>query len=147
MVDRIASDHPSISTIRASVVRHGGRGRRIELSSDGAVIPETGVIEVIVDGRRRFGRCRTIADTPSIVGLYDTRAAATGDIDGENGLTSVLTAMDRPSGGSVLIDVIEPCQRIGFRAPGESAVYDAVRSRDSTLDDIARKFGGERDRT
>lgn len=139
MVDRVASDHPSITTVRATVVRHGGRNRRLELPPSATdLLGDRGEIEVIVDERRRVGRCRTVADTPAIVGLYDTNAAAAGDIEGENRLTSTLSAMDRPIGSSVLVDAIDPGRRVGLRPPGQRAIYDAVRTRESSLDAIAR---------
>lgn len=139
MTDRVASDHPSIATVRATVARHGGRRRRIELPTDATdVLPSDGVIEVVVEERTRFGRCRSIGDTPAIVGIYATRAAAIGTVDGENLLEAVLDAADRQRGSSVLIDVLDANSRIGLRSPGDTAVYDVVRSRTSSLDDIAR---------
>lgn len=140
MGDRVGSDHPTITTERARVVRHGGRRRRLDLAT-ASVLPAEGVVEVIVDGRCRFGRCRTIGGQPAIVGLYDTRAAAGGDTEGTDRLTRWLTDADRRPGSSVDVDVIEAGVRVGLRVPGERAVYDVVGRRDGPLDELARDLG------
>ena len=144
MPDRIASDHPSLRTVRAHVVRHGGGRHRLELPVDDTdVLPADGVLEVVVDERRRFGRCRTVGGHPGLVGLYETHAAATGAAEGANRLDGWLDRAGRRRGSSVLVDVLTEGERIGLRSPGEETVYHVVRPRDSSLDDIARDLLGD----
>lgn len=144
MVDRIASDHPSIESVRATVIRHGGRRHRLRLPPAAAdAVPADGVIETIVDERTRFASCRLLDGSPSIVGLYDTRAAAAGSVDGENGLDAWLAAADRRPGTSVHVDIIASGRRIGLREPGSTAVYAAIDGPRSSLDAIARELDNE----
>lgn len=148
MVDRIASDHPSINTVRARVSRRAGRRRLISIPDDAdAVLPDHGIIEVLIDGRRRFGRCQTVDSRRTIIGIYQTSAAAAGETAGADSLDAWLTENDRPVGSSVLIDVLEPAVRIGLRQPGDRAVYGVLRERDSSLDDIAKEFFGGSNRS
>lgn len=140
MVDRIASDHPSIETIRATVTRHGG-GHRLDLPPErGNSLPETGTIEVILEGSRRIGRVRMIDAQNAIVGIYETQAAATGEVDGTDALEDWLAANNRRVGSSVLLDVIESKARVGLRMPGESAVYVNTQPSSDGLADIARQY-------
>lgn len=94
------------------------------------------MIRVRVDERTRFGRCRLIGDTPTIVGLYRTHAAAAGT-DGTDVLTDWLQANDIDRGSSVLLDCLEPRRRIGLRPPGEHTVYPHVSTLDSSLQSLA----------
>lgn len=145
MADRIASDHPTIDSIRAEVVRHGGRRRRLKVpASERTVVPGDGVIEVIVDERTCFARCQEIRDQPAIVGLYDTMAAAKDEVTGSDWLVNWLDDNGHSIGSSVLLDVLQPGKRIGLRSPGDRAVYDVPQSPDNSLAEIARDLSDER---
>ena len=141
MVDRVANDHPSVETVRATVRRHGGARRRLELPADAAeefVID--GVVETIIDEKLRFGRYRPIRGSIALTGLYNTQMAATGETDGEELLTSWLDLHDRSIGSSILVDIVVPEERVGLRLPGDRTTYEVVRRRDSALDAIAEKY-------
>lgn len=139
-MDRIASDNPAIETIRATVARHGGSRKRIEIPED-ATLPIDEVVRLVIDGATYHARIEGgFADAdPYVAGAYDTPGGArSADGNGPDHLQPWLESTDRSVGSSVLVDVIEPDFAYGLRAPGEETVYDAVEKPDDNLAAIAR---------
>ncbi len=136
-MDAVASDHPSIETVRATVSRHGNR-RRLDLPDEAGVA--IGVLRAETDAGTRFVRIDTVAEAPAIVGLYETARAARETDVARDCLGDWLTAADLEPGRTALVDVIEPEAYLGLRRPGERLVYPVFEPADDGLDDIASRF-------
>lgn len=145
MPDRLTSDHPTIDTIRGHLARHGGTGRRIDLPASAAsAVPPGSVVRTSVEETTYFARCREIADEPAIVGLYATsHGAETGR--GREHLRDVLGGWERDRGDTVLVDVLEPGEHLGLRAPGTTAHYEVSSGVDDDLAAIAEELANEED--
>lgn len=144
MPDRVASDHPSVETIRGELARHGGTRRlvvRLPAERRDAV-PVGEVVRIVVGGDERHARIDERADgTPIVPGAYDSpRLARSGG--GTDRLAAWIDANGLDAGRSVLFDVVEPGVRYGLRAPGTTAVYDAPDPPAGELRDIARRLDG-----
>ncbi|WP_247731190.1 DUF7112 family protein [Halovivax limisalsi] len=143
MTDRISSDHPSIETVRATVVETP-TGRRIELPGDErSRFPDDEVIRIVLDGTERFARVdrALTGDDLRIAGVYDSPSTAR-DPGGEPDRLDEWLDVHDVDGGSVLLDVVEPDFLYGARAPGESAVYAAKSPPDDSLSRIADRLDG-----
>lgn len=137
-MDEVASDHPSVTTLRATVARHGAR-RRLDLpASAPSAGVDAGVVRAVVEDRTRFAAVDAVGGTPAIVGLYDTLEAASAGDPARDGLNDWLAGLGRGPGRTVLVDVLEPGSRIGLRDPGDRTVYMVVEPPDEGLDAIAR---------
>lgn len=137
MTERIASDHPSVETIRARVCRHAGRRLRIDLVEDpDGIDPADGPIDAVVDDQTRVVTIATVGQSIALTGVYRTMASARAGQQSANELRDVLASMDRTAGDAVLIDVIDPGERIGIRRPGDRVRYDARGGTDTSLDAI-----------
>ena len=142
MVDRISSDNPSVQTIRATLTETA-TGTRVELPADAAddllTDPETAV-RIVLDGHEHFARIGkdVMGETRHVSGVYDSPEHARNPRDGVDRLPEWVDEHGVRVNGSVLIDVIEPEFLYGFRAPGETAVYDAREPPKSSLQDIAK---------
>lgn len=135
-MDRIASDNPAIETRRATVARHGGTRKRVEIPGD---VPTGEVVRLVLDGTTYHARIEGgFADAdPHVAGAYETPEMARSG-DGTEHLQAWLDAANRSPGSTVLLDVIEPEFAYGLREPGEEAVYDAIEKPRDSLASIAR---------
>ncbi len=142
-VDRIPHDHPSLEHVRATVARHGGHRRRLEIPA--GILPDESTIRVVLSESIRFGRIsRQPGETADrITGVYDSAGAAKSGNPGTDRLQSWLDERDRHPGDSVHVDVITPNYAIGLRGPGESTVYPAIDPPTNSLDSIARSIEDE----
>lgn len=140
MVDRVPSDHPSITTVRATLSKSGATSRPIlELPTDGAVdFPDEEVVRIVVDGTVRHAEPRRplTGDGLVVSGIYDTPEAAR-EKNGTDRLGEWVADAPVSFGGSVLIDEVEPGFEYGLRAPGKRVVYDATESPHDSLANIA----------
>lgn len=135
-MDRISSENPAVETLRARVARHGARRKRVDLPEES--LPEGEVVRVVIDGTTYHARIQGgFADDPHISGAYETPEMAR-ESTGTNRLQEWIDRIERPVGGSVLVDVIEPGFAYGLREPGEEAVYEAVEKPNESLANIAR---------
>ncbi|MFW6447949.1 MAG: DUF7112 family protein [Halobacteriota archaeon] len=137
-MDAVASDHPSVRTLRATVARHGGR-RRLDVADPEGLL-EPGIVRAVVDDRTRFALVDLVAGTPAVVGLFETVRSAEARAFDRDRLVAWLEAAERPPGRTVLVDVLEPGERIGLRRPGERTTYPVVGEPDGSLADIARSL-------
>ncbi|WP_222916803.1 hypothetical protein [Natrinema sp. SYSU A 869] len=145
MTDRVASDHPSVQTVR-STCTETATGVKLEVPADDReAFPTDEVIRVVLDGEERFARVERAltGDDLSIPGVYDTPDLAQDPSGGTDRLTEWTTDHDIPTGGSVLIDVIESEFLYGLRAPGETAYYDAREPPNESLSEIAENLEDE----
>lgn len=145
MTDRVPSDHASVESVRAELVRAGRTDRpRVAIPADAAdLFPEGDVVRMVVDGTERFTRvdARMREDGLELRGAHDTPEDARDPGSGSDHLADWQDARGVRFGGAVLVDVVEEGYRYGLRPPGERAVYDAGRP-DSSLADIASDLDG-----
>jgi hypothetical protein len=144
MADRISSDHSSLPTVRATLVRSGGLDRpKVAISADDADhFPRDELVRVVADDTEYRARIESplAEDGREIRGLYETPRVARNPGEGENHLQTWLEEADVEFGQSVLVDVIEAGFKYGLREPGERAFYEATESPDDSLADIAQNL-------
>lgn len=144
MVDRIASDHPSVQTVRATCTATA-TGVSIELlGEDGDAFPVDDVVRIVLDGDELFARIERAltGEELSIPGIYETPDHARDPSGGTDRLPDWIDDHDVPTGGSVLVDVVEPDFLYGLREPGATAYYDAYEPPSDSLSDIAQNLQG-----
>lgn len=137
MADRVGSDHPSVTTVRGTLVRRGGTRRpAVELPAEERDrLPDDGVVRLVVDDRERHAPVRA-SGSPTIAGAYDNPRLAR-ERDGRDRLAEWVEAESVDFGRSVLVDVVEPGEVYGLRLPGETAVYAVERGPSKSLRSIA----------
>lgn len=144
-MERIPSDHPSVTTHRARVARYGGTRRPCVRLPDAVDAEEGALLRLVLDGDERHARVEADARGRLLAGAYDNRRLAR-EREGTNRLVDWLRASDRDPGASVLLDEVDPGDLYGLRAPGDRAVYEAARGPDDSLASIAERVErGERD--
>ena len=140
MGDRIASDHPSVRTVRATCAETA-TGVRLEVPADERdAFPTDEVVRIVLADEELFGRVERAltGDDLSIPGIYATPDAAREPGGATDRLLEWIDDNGVSAGGSVLIDVIEPEFLYGIRSPGETVYYDAHEPPSSSLSDIAK---------
>ncbi|WP_226004263.1 DUF7112 family protein [Natrinema salinisoli] len=145
MTDRIASDHPSVQTVR-STCTETATGVKLEVpAEDREAFPTDEVVRVVLDGDELFARVERAltGDALSIPGIYETPDLARDPSGATDRLTEWTAEHDVPAGGSVLIDVVEPEFLYGLRSPGETAYYNAREPPSDSLSDIAETLEDE----
>lgn len=142
MGNRISSEHSSITTLRATVVRRG-RTRRPELRLSSTAIqdlPTGEVIRLVIDEEEKFAPVESRGDGVGILGAYDTPERAREPAGAENRLLEWLDTVGISFGQSVLVDVVVPVFRYGVREPGSTAIYDARKPPSQSLQSIAKNL-------
>ncbi|WP_254525212.1 DUF7112 family protein [Natrinema caseinilyticum] len=140
MADRIASDHPSVQTVR-STCTETATGVKLEVPADDRdAFPTDEVVRVVLDGVELFARVERAltGDELSVPGVYETPDLARDPGGASDRLTEWIDDHGVSTGGSVLIDVVEPEFLYGLRSPGETAYYDAREPPTDSLSEIAR---------
>ena len=138
MADRVGGDHPSVTTLRGELGRRGGTRRpAVEVSPDDRdALPTGGTVRLVVDGRERLAPVGEHGLTRAFLGAYDNARLAR-ERDGPNRLAEWVEERGLEFGRSVLVDVVEPGEVYGLRAPGEEAVYEVERGPAESLRRIA----------
>ncbi|EMA32388.1 DUF7112 family protein [Halobiforma nitratireducens] len=142
MVDRVASDHPSVRTVR-STCTETATGVRLEIPADDRdAFPTDEVVRLVLDGDELFARVERAltGDELSIPGVYETPDLARDPSGATDQLSAWADDHGIPTGGSVLVDVVEPEFLYGLREPGETAYYDAHEPPNESLSEIARSL-------
>ncbi|MDS0476491.1 hypothetical protein [Natrinema sp. 1APR25-10V2] len=140
MADRIASDHPSVQTVR-STCTETATGVKLEVpAEDRDAFTTDEVVRVVVGGEELFARVERAltGDELAVPGVYETPDQARDPSGATDRLREWIDEADVPMGGSVLIDVVEPEFLYGLRAPGETAFYDAREPPSDSLSEIAK---------
>ncbi|MFB6353004.1 MAG: hypothetical protein ABEJ92_02860 [Halobacteriales archaeon] len=140
MGERVSSADPSVRTYRARIERAGGTRRpRLALPEAATDDVPAGVVRLAMGGTqyRADVRAGRRGDGPVVHGVYDNPRQARSPSDGENRLPDWLDDAGLTVGRSVLFDVVVPAFLYGLRAPGETAVYDAVEPPSPSLSRIA----------
>lgn len=138
MAERLPSDHPSVTTLRARLARSGGTRRPCLRIPEAADVADGDLIQVVLDGAQYHARVVVDTSGPLIRGAYDNRRLARESGEGENRLLEWADAHDRGPGDAVDLDEVEPGFLYGVRVPGKRTVYEATESPDESLADIAR---------
>ncbi|MBZ6495413.1 DUF7112 family protein [Natrinema longum] len=142
MTDRIASDHPSVETVR-STCTETATGVKLEVPADDrSAFPTDEVVRIVLEGTERFARVERAltGEDLAIPGIYDTPDLARDPSGGTDRLAEWTATQEVPAGGSVLIDVVEPEFLYGVRAPGETTYYDAHEPPSGSLSEIAKNL-------
>ncbi|ELY61440.1 hypothetical protein C491_01242 [Natronococcus amylolyticus DSM 10524] len=145
MADRISSDHPSVRTVR-STCTETATGTKLDVpAEDREAFVHDEVVRVVLDGSERFARIERAltGEELSLPGVYDTPEMVRNPGEGTDRLEEWIDDHGIRSGGSVLIDVVEPEFLYGLRAPGETNFYDAREPPSDSLSDIADGLGTE----
>lgn len=143
MADRIASDHPSVSTIRARIERRGATTTpRIGVDeADASALPDGDVVRLVLDGTTTFARPRQTTDGRAVIdGSFETASIARAPGSASDLLVAWIEANDLGIGRTVLLDVVVVGFLYGLRVPGQTAVYDAHEPPPSSLADIAARL-------
>ena len=140
MTDRISSDHPSVETIRATVTETA-TGVRLDIPADDeAQFPTGEVVRIVLEESERFGILeRAMTDDRLLLrGVYESPNHARDPRNGTDRFEAWVDDVGIRTGGSVLVDVIEPSFLYGLRKPGETTVYDAHEPPSGSLSEIAK---------
>jgi len=138
MADGVGGDHPSVTTLRGTLVRRGGTRRpAVDVSRDDRdALPTGGTVRLVLDGRQRHAPVGERGETRAFLGAYDNARRAR-ERDGPDRLAEWAEEHGIDFGRSVLVDVVEPGEAYGLRAPGEEAVYEVERGPAESLRRIA----------
>ncbi|MFC4439507.1 MULTISPECIES: DUF7112 family protein [Natrialbaceae] len=142
MADRVSSDHPSVRTVR-STCAETATGSKLEIPADDRDAFATGeVVRIVLNGTERFATVERAltGEELSVPGIYDTPDQVRNPGDGPDRLREWIDDQNVRTGGSVLIDVVEPEFLYGLRSPGETVYYDAREPPNSSLSDIAKNL-------
>ena len=144
MPDRVASDHPSVRTLRGRLERVGRTRRPAVRIDDGdlGVDDPTGVVRVVIGGEEYAGRLVTDGDGVALRGAFDNPRLARDPGSSPDRLGEWVDREGIDFGRSVLVDVVIEGYRYGLRLPGDRAVYEAVEPPSTSLRDIARGIDG-----
>jgi len=147
MAQRVSSDHPSVTTVDATLSRNGRTDRpRVDVPAEYAdQFPHDEVVRLALDGTQYRAEVRTelASDGLRIMGAYDTPRLARNPGEGENRLAEWYRATDVDFGRTVHLDVVEEGFLYGLRIPGDRAVYEATESPAESLASIARDLESE----
>jgi hypothetical protein len=143
--DRVPSDHPSVTTVRATLARHGGTRRPCLRLPDDVALSAGEVVYLVLDGERYHAPVVADGEGRLVTGAYDNRRLAR-ERSGENRLLAWASANDCGPGDAVELDEVEPGTQYGLRVPGRRAVYEPTSGPDDSLASIADRLdGGDRD--
>jgi hypothetical protein len=138
MGERVGSDEPSVTTYRGRLESTGAVSRpRIALPAEAAGTLPDGVVRLVLDGSTYHAGVRDVGDGPVIRGAYDSPRLARSPGEGENRLSGWVDNAGLSLGRSVLVDEVVSGTLYRARAPGTTAVYDAVEPLRSSLRRIA----------
>ena len=140
MSDRVPSDHPSVTTLRAALARSGGTRRPCLRLPDDLALAEGDLIRLVLDGRSRHARVAADSAGLFVRGAYDNRRLARTTGEGDNRLVEWCREHDRDAGDAVELDEVEAGYLYGLRVPGLRAVYTVADRPSDSLASLAEKF-------
>ncbi len=143
MPDRISSTHPSIETYRGTLKRAGSTRRPIVRvnEQDPTIFPPETIVRVEVDEQEYHAEIQRKIDTIEFNGLFDSPRFARNANNDRNQLPDWVNQHDSLDiGRELLVDVLEPGFKYGFRIPGRNTTYRALSRPDSDLHAIAQQL-------
>lgn len=143
MPDRISHTHPSIETYRGTISRAGSTRRpvvRLQEPNKETFPPDT-TVRVEVNEQEYHATFQSTMDTIEFNGLYDSPRFARAANEDRNYLPTWVNDHDELGiGREILVDVLDPGFKYGFRIPGHNATYAAIARPDAALHDIAQQL-------
>jgi hypothetical protein len=142
MTDRLPSDHASVDTVRAEVVRSGGTRRPCLRLPDDVALDGGEYVRLVFDGDEYHARVQQDATGLLCRGAYDLKAEARDPAGAENRLVEWLQSVGRGPDTVVEFDEVLAGDLYGVRVPGRRAVYHVQSSPSGSLQDIANDLDG-----
>jgi len=135
--ERVPSDHPSVTSLHATLARSGGTRRPCLRLPDGVAAEEGDVVRLLLDGITTYAR--VVSDSTGLLvrGSYDNARLAREPREGENRLVEWCDEHDRGPDDAVELDELDPGFCYGLREPGDRLVYDVPARPNESLQDIA----------
>jgi hypothetical protein len=135
--ERVPSDHPSVTSLHATLARSGGTRRPCLRLPDGVAAEEGDVVRLLLDGITTYAR--VVSDSTGLLvrGSYDNERLVREPRDGENRLVEWCDEHDRGPDEAVELDELDPGFCYGLREPGDRLVYDVPARPNESLHDIA----------
>lgn len=143
MSERIPSDHASVTTYRARLVRSGGTRRPCLRLPDEVGVEAGDLVRLVLDRREYHARVDEDATGRLVRGAYDNRRLARTTGEGENRLVEWVEAAGRGPEAAVELDEVTAGSLYGVRVPGTRTTYEATEEPDESLASIARGLEGE----
>lgn len=141
MSERVSSEHSSVSTYRAELVRHGPT-RRPLVQLPAEVDIDATLVRVVIEEAEYFAPVQSRSQGPRFLGAYDNARLAR-EREGTDRLTEWVSETALELGRSVAVDVLTPHDRYGLRQPGSRTVYEVHDHPSQSLRDIASDLGSE----
>ncbi|MDQ2055706.1 MULTISPECIES: hypothetical protein [Halobellus] len=137
MSERVPSDHPSVTSLHATLARSGGTRRPCLRLPDGVAAEEGDVVRLLLDGITTYAR--VVSDSTGLLvrGSYDNERLVREPREGENRLVEWCDEHDRDPDDAVELDELDPGFCYGLREPGDRLVYDVPARPNESLQDIA----------
>lgn len=140
MAERVPSDHPSVTALRATVARSGGTRRPCLRLPDDAAVEAGDRVRLLLDGTTTHARVESDASGSLIRGAYDNERLVRSPGEGENRLVEWCETHDRDPGDAVEVDELDPGVCYGVRDPGDRVVYGVPSRPDESLREIAESL-------
>lgn len=143
MPDRISHTHPSIETYRGTLSRAGGTRRPVVRLQEQniEIFPPDTTVRVEVNEQEYHAKLQRAMDTIEFNGLFDSPRFARTATEDRNYLPTWVKEHDSlGTGRELLVDVLDPGFKYGFRIPGRNATYSAITRPKSALHDIAQQL-------
>ncbi|MFB6157976.1 MAG: hypothetical protein ABEJ34_09060 [Haloferacaceae archaeon] len=142
-MERVPSDHPSVTSHRARVARYGGTRRPCVRLPEAVEAAAGETVRLVLAGDERHARVESDAEGRLLAGAYDNPRLAR-EREGENRLVAWLRDAGRGPGDGVVVDAVDGGP-YGLRVPGNRVVYEATRGPDDSLAAIAERVERDRD--
>ena len=140
MPERVPSDHPSVTTLRADLARSGGTRRPCLRLPDDAAIEAGDTVRLVLDGTTTYARVESDTTGFLLRGAYDNERLVRSPREGENRLIEWCDTHDHGPGDAVELDELDPGFCYGLRNPGDRVVYDVPGRPDESLSGIAESL-------
>jgi hypothetical protein len=144
VTERVPSDHPSVTTHRASLERSGGT-RRPCLRLPGATELEADdVVRLVLDGDEFHAVVTGDSSGLVVRSAHDNRRMAR-EREGPNRLVEWADEVGRGPGDAVEVDEVVAGTLYGVRVPGARTVYSATETPRDSLSSIAESLDARDD--
>ncbi|AUV80317.1 hypothetical protein C2R22_00465 [Salinigranum rubrum] len=144
MTERVPSDHPSVTTHRASLERSGGTRRPCLRLPDATELESGDLVRLVLDGDEFHAAVTGDSSGLVVRSAHDNRRMAR-EREGANRLVEWADDVGRGPGDAVEVDEVVPGTLYGVRVPGVRAVYSATETPRDSLSSIAESLDGRDD--
>ena len=141
-MDRLVSDHDTVTSHRVSLERVGRTDRSQLPLPDELGVAVGDAISLSLAGRQAHARVeRTLDGEPALRGAFPTRRLARVEAPEAELLVEWLSETGLSPGDAIVLDILVEGYAYGLRPPGERVVYSPPDPPDSSLAEIADEFG------